>query len=1359
MKNFLRVTVLAICTIFMVANVSAQGTYDQATMGAKVVEMETASWGQNKPYNDLCPTVGTTPTKTGCGPTAFAILCHYYKWPVSGSGSVTHNSETLDLSTHTYDYENMLLSYSGSYNDDQATAVATLMRDLGYATKVGYGTSATTFSENIKALKANFSFTNSIFNPTGTGMDVLYRSDVGDESFKRQLKECLSQGYPILFTSLVDDNNPNTTDGRHIFILDGYTENEFFHFNFGWNGYGNGWYTLDNVRPDEESDYSTQQRAYLYVIPNRTPRAVTASVSPAGAGAVTVNGNANSAEVIENTYATLVATANSGYTFSHWSKGGAQVSTEKTYKALVAAEGNDYVANFLTVGNTRVNVSVSYNSSYGTVTYNSSPVNGTGITPYQNSEVTLVATPLDGYVFNGWTVIKGTNSTNYAGTELTFVATEDMSVEANFSLPETDYIIDNTTGTTLTSSRVGYWEYKSIKLTLSTDDVGIAYNEYISLFAGATGSKTYTLTAPTGYTITKYKFSQCRSQSTSSTYNLNIVADTEYPLTTSEQDITISNVNAATAQFTVKGDAGRSMYTKQIIVTLKKDGTGGSTPTPDPEPEPDPTPTTYAVTTTANPVAGGTAKFAVGTGSQQTQGNVNNGESITLYAEAASGYTFVNWTLNGNEVSTSATCNVTVSQAANYVANFEPEADEPVLPITGTEVNATFAGATGFVNQGNTNQVVLPATQTAPAITFSANDAKIGYSTVDGIKYPYLFKGTDFTISVPAPYKIAGYKLTVQGHNFNEGTFTYTVGTQNAAAAMRTAASARSNAATATISGTTPLSVMATGLNTSEINIGVGTATAATAGIIVKELQLDLVQEAQEPVEVSGDLEFTFTRNGSDVTVAVSGAEGVTATIAATSPDATNTATTTGIWNTGGAMASKTEILCTSTNTTNATENSPITYTLTVQGLKANITKAIFTNIAVDKSGNLQDVNNSTRQCNFKLEANGNPVNTLSNQNIWVTSGTENTIEFNDLSVAANGTLTIKLTLYKGADNVGCYYGLKKITLTTDPLAGKYFRLRVKNTTNYMNIANNTEHSGGTTGGVNVTAKNESNGGQIFKFIESGTGYKLLSKTGYYIKCQPWNVDAISVGTVLSFETAGADNEYFIKWDNTNMNQGVERDDYFKAENGYVYCDAASTAATVWILEEVVYYTVTATAGEGGSVSPLTSTIEQGKQVTLTATANEGYHFVNWTKDDVEVSTKATDTFTATANGEYVANFAINTYAITATANPGTGGSASVSAATVEHGASVTLTATPSAGYYFVNWTKGTEDVSSENPYTINSVTADAEYIANFKQIVVNATLTDAQDNTYNVTLNGLTGEVNAETLAAKLKTEYPFIE
>ena len=171
-------------------------------------------------------------------------------------------------------------------------------------------------------------------------------------------------------------------------------------------------------------------------------------------------------------------------------------------------------------------------------------------------------------------------------------------------------------------------------------------------------------------------------------------------------------------------------------------------------------------------------------------------------------------------------------------------------------------------------------------------------------------------------------------------------------------------------------------------------------------------------------LDFTFTRNDNDVTVAVSGAEGVTATITATS--ASN------VWNTGGAMASRTDVLCQNTNTSATSESSPITYTLTVKGLNAEIAEVAFTHVAVNSGGNLQPSNNvDVRHCNFKLEANGKVVGTLSDQNIWIPNGsTDKTFTFNNLSVAADNTLTIKLTLYKGTSNNGCFYGLTKITLT-----------------------------------------------------------------------------------------------------------------------------------------------------------------------------------------------------------------------------------------------------------------------------------------------------------------------------------------
>ena len=66
---------------------------------------------------------------------------------------------------------------------------------------------------------------------------------------------------------------------------------------------------------------------------------------------------------------------------------------------------------------------------------------------------------------------------------------------------------------------------------------------------------------------------------------------------------------------------------------------------------------------------------------------------------------------------------------------------------------------------------------------------------------------------------------------------------------------------------------------------------------------------------------------------------------------------------------------------------------------------------------------------------------------------------------------------------------------------------------------------------------------------------------------------------------------------------------------------------------------------------------------------------------------------------------------------------------TVEHGASVTLTATANTGYEFVSWTKDGTEVSTDANYTVTNVTANAEYVANFQLVNTPATH-------YNVTVN-----------------------
>ena len=119
-----------------------------------------------------------------------------------------------------------------------------------------------------------------------------------------------------------------------------------------------------------------------------------------------------------------------------------------------------------------------------------------------------------------------------------------------------------------------------------------------------------------------------------------------------------------------------------------------------------------------------------------------------------------------------------------------------------------------------------------------------------------------------------------------------------------------------------------------------------------------------------------------------------------------------------------------------------------------------------------------------------------------------------------------------------------------------------------------------------------------------------------------------------------------------------------------------------------------------------------GQQCTVTATANTGYTFVNWTENGEVVTTNASYTFIVTGNRTLVANFTLNSYTITVTADPTEGGMVT-GAGNYNHGTSCTLTATANENYEFINWTKNGIEVSTDATYTF-MVTASEEYVAHF---------------------------------------------
>ena len=144
-------------------------------------------------------------------------------------------------------------------------------------------------------------------------------------------------------------------------------------------------------------------------------------------------------------------------------------------------------------------------------------------------------------------------------------------------------------------------------------------------------------------------------------------------------------------------------------------------------------------------------------------------------------------------------------------------------------------------------------------------------------------------------------------------------------------------------------------------------------------------------------------------------------------------------------------------------------------------------------------------------------------------------------------------------------------------------------------------------------------------------------------------------------------------------------------------------------------YTVSVSANpaEGGTVEG-GGTYTEGQSCTVSATANEGYTFVNWKEGNDVVSTTPDYTFTVTESVELVAHFELSAYTVTATANPANSGTIA-GGGTYNHGESCTLTATPKTGYTFVRWTKNGQQVSTNATYTF-TVTESAAFVAHFEE-------------------------------------------
>ena len=152
--------------------------------------------------------------------------------------------------------------------------------------------------------------------------------------------------------------------------------------------------------------------------------------------------------------------------------------------------------------------------------------------------------------------------------------------------------------------------------------------------------------------------------------------------------------------------------------------------------------------------------------------------------------------------------------------------------------------------------------------------------------------------------------------------------------------------------------------------------------------------------------------------------------------------------------------------------------------------------------------------------------------------------------------------------------------------------------------------------------------------------------------------------------------------------------------------DPPATAQEAW--------TVTATAGPGGSISPASTTVDEGTTTSFTVTPDTGYTIASVTGCDGNLSGDTYTTGPITADCAVTAGFALKRYTVTTTT--GTGGTISPTSTIVDHGDSTSLTVTPDTGYAVASVT-GCNGSLSGNTYTTGPVTADCTVTAGFTNV------------------------------------------
>lgn len=200
-------------------------------------------WNQNWPYNSQCPEDEEGSggrVYAGCVATAMGQVMKFWNWPAQGTGSHTYNpdgyaQQTANFGETEYHFELMPNELDSLSTEEDYFYIAQFLHHCGISVDMQYsGHGSGAYSQDVVTALNNY------FKYSCDDMETLSFWGFNFytvEQWIQMLKDGgLDEGMPLYYSGS-DDSGA----GGHAFVCDGYDENDYFHFNWGWSGRDDAW--------------------------------------------------------------------------------------------------------------------------------------------------------------------------------------------------------------------------------------------------------------------------------------------------------------------------------------------------------------------------------------------------------------------------------------------------------------------------------------------------------------------------------------------------------------------------------------------------------------------------------------------------------------------------------------------------------------------------------------------------------------------------------------------------------------------------------------------------------------------------------------------------------------------------------------------------------------------------------------------------------------------------------------------------------------------------------------------------------------------------------------------------------------